>query len=160
MPAAANLSLRQVSMKKPRVSPSTCGSTISAPPIGVGRNLTLPPPCDEPTHYPRSSPRKREPCGVQLGALALGLAPSGTHEINLGPRFRRDERTFWRRRSPRLRQQRQQIFPIAARAQGRGERLQLDVRYPALPPGDLLRAADLQPLALLNDAHEHARVQQ
>ena len=60
MPAAANLSLRHVSMKKPRSSPSTCGSTISAPSIGVGRNFTSPPPA------PRAYSPQRGERGIVL----------------------------------------------------------------------------------------------
>src|SRR5580658_6714829 len=42
MPAAANFSDCQVSMKNPRASPNTRGSISSTPLIGVSRNLIAP----------------------------------------------------------------------------------------------------------------------
>src|ERR1700722_19420839 len=53
-----------------------------------------------------------------------------------------------------------QIFAVAALFERLGEPLQLFGVDEALAPGDLLHARDLQALTLLDDAHEHARVEQ
>ena len=53
-----------------------------------------------------------------------------------------------------------QIFAVAALLQRLGELEQLLGVDEALAPGDLLDARDFQALPLLDDAHEHARIEQ
>ena len=49
-----------------------------------------------------------------------------------------------------------EVLPVAALRQRGGECLQLGRVDPAVPPGDLLRATDLEPLALLERMNELA----
>src|ERR1700754_3779189 len=50
-------------------------------------------------------------------------------------------------------EQAEQVFAVTALAQRKGDALELHVRDEALPPGDLLGAADAQALPLLDHLH-------
>src|ERR1700680_1219678 len=54
----------------------------------------------------------------------------------------------------------QQIFAVSAFFQGLGELHQLVGSDESRAPGDLLHAGDLEALPFLDDAHEHAGVEQ